>query len=318
MKKFHVKKAAAAVCLMFLAAYSCFPWKKKNREKSSSGVSTESQNFQKAEPENLAVFREAYPDVQFSSSYDSEKSDWKIEIRLPEETESSTFYWCNGSLLPEKELGKTGKYWTLLYSYPKELKDPASMTEEEKARLKEFSSRTNRREGLGTPMFFFETLYKSASRAELERRLTASTFLGKKTTVHRRIAGPLKRTEDKILEAAKTSADVQSFVEGLNKADAYNWRVIDGTSRKSFHSLGIAIDVLPKKISGEIFWSWARDKNPGGWMLTPLSRRWLPPKAVVEIFESEGFIWGGKWGIWDNMHFEYHPELILFNRITEK
>ena len=35
----------------------------------------------------------------------------------------------------------------------------------------------------------------------------------------------------------------------------------------------------------------------------------------IDIFEDEGFIWGGKWMIWDNMHFEYHPELILFNKI---
>lgn len=310
-------KTAAAVCLIFLAGQLCFSWKKKNREKEIPVSPEKFQDSQSCEPENLAVFRKAYPDVQFASSYDSEKSDWKIAVSLPEETAPHVFYWCNGSMLPEEALGKKGQYWTLLYPYPKELKDPALMTEEEKARLKEFSSRTNRRERLGTPLFFFEALYKSTSRSELERNLSATSFLGKKTTVHRRIVGPLKKAEEKIIEAAKTSAEVKSFIEGLKQADAYNWRVIDGTSRKSFHSLGIAIDVLPKKIRGEIFWSWARDKNPGGWMLTPLSRRWLPPKTVVEIFESEGFIWGGKWGIWDNMHFEYHPELILFNRITE-
>ncbi|NUM57423.1 MAG: M15 family metallopeptidase, partial [Bdellovibrionaceae bacterium] len=26
-------------------------------------------------------------------------------------------------------------------------------------------------------------------------------------------------------------------------------------------------------------------------------------------FESEGFIWGGKWNHYDTMHFEYRPEL---------
>jgi hypothetical protein len=28
----------------------------------------------------------------------------------------------------------------------------------------------------------------------------------------------------------------------------------------------------------------------------------------VEIFERHGFIWGGKWGHFDTMHFEYRPE----------
>ncbi|MBQ5781449.1 MAG: M15 family metallopeptidase, partial [Spirochaetaceae bacterium] len=48
--------------------------------------------------------------------------------------------------------------------------------------------------------------------------------------------------------------------------------------------------------------------------LTPLSQRWMPPQKVIEIFEEQGFIWGGKWGIWDNMHFEYRPELIIFQK----
>lgn len=278
----------------------------------------ESAEIKKNEPENLDIFKKAYPDLQFKSFYDSEKSDWKTEIYFPQETEPYIFYWCNGSFLPEAEFENKGKYWSLLYSYPKELKDPEKMTEEEKARLKEFSSRTNRRESLGTPMFFFEAIYKSKTRAELEENLTASSFLGKKTNIHKRIVSPLKKVEEKIFESAKTNAEVKYFIDELKSADSYNWRIIDGTSRKSFHSLGIAVDVLPKKIKGEIYWSWARDKNPNGWMLIPLSRRWLPPQKVVEIFESEGFIWGGKWGIWDNMHFEYHPELILFNNIVEK
>ena len=42
-----------------------------------------------------------------------------------------------------------------------------------------------------------------------------------------------------------------------------------------------------------------------------VSHKEIPPQSVIDIFEDEGFIWGGKWVIWDNMHFEYHPELIL-------
>ena len=45
-------------------------------------------------------------------------------------------------------------------------------------------------------------------------------------------------------------------------------------------------------------------------MLVPLKSRWMPPETVIKIFESEGFIWGGYWIIFDNMHFEYHPELV--------
>ena len=37
--------------------------------------------------------------------------------------------------------------------------------------------------------------------------------------------------------------------------------------------------------------------------------------GIQEIFEEEGFVWGGKWHLWDNMHFEYRPELILKSRV---
>lgn len=32
------------------------------------------------------------------------------------------------------------------------------------------------------------------------------------------------------------------------------------------------------------------------------------PASIVRAFESEGFIWGGKWYHFDLMYFEYRPE----------
>jgi hypothetical protein len=32
------------------------------------------------------------------------------------------------------------------------------------------------------------------------------------------------------------------------------------------------------------------------------------------VFEKHGFIWGGKWGHFDIMHYEYRPEIILKSR----
>ena len=262
----------------------------------------------------IRILKKSYPDIIFSYKFDEKLNDWEITFQVPLHKNSSTLYWSNGKMIPKTELSNSDKYWPILYKIS-EVKDPASMTEEEKSALKKFSSSENRRSGAGTPMFFFDAVYDSSTRASLEQRLKTVEFLGKQTTVHERIVAPLKKVNDKILQISKSNLEVKNFLDNLKSADAYYWRVISGTNRKSFHSLGIALDVLPVSYGGkEVFWSWAKDKNPETWMLTPLSSRWMPPKEVIKIFKDEGFIWGGNWGIWDNMHFEYRPELVEFSK----
>ncbi len=270
---------------------------------------------------NLIYFERAYPDLTFTRHYDVPSAEWIVNVKIPDTPgdkdgpgKTCKFYWANGSMLPESELANKDQYWTLLYGYQKELADPANFSEEERERIKEFGSAESRKNGAGTPMFFFDALYDSGSRRSLESHIVRIPFLGKKTNVHERLKAPLARVEEKIYTLAKKDSGVQAFLDNLKSADAYLWRIIAGTNRKSFHSLGIAIDVLPKSQGGkQIFWSWAKDKYPDTWMLVPLKKRWMPPQAVIDIFEEEGFIWGGKWMIYDNMHFEYHPELIEFN-----
>lgn len=270
---------------------------------------------------NLKYLEKAYPDLTFTRRYDKVMQDWLITVKIPDtpgdkggKGHSEEFYWANGSMLPESEIKNADKYWPILYGYQKELSDPANFTEEERERIKQFSSTENRQNGAGTPMFFFDALYDSSSRARLESHIKRISFLGNLTNVHERMIEPLGRVEKRIYALAESNEEVKSFLANLKSNDAYYWRIIAGTKRKSFHSLGIAVDVLPKKLGGkQIFWSWARDKYPNTWMLIPLKDRWMPPAAVIRIFEEEGFIWGGKWVIYDNMHFEYHPELIQFN-----
>lgn len=278
-----------------------------------------SQKIFALDPENLSIFKRAYPDVKFTAEYDVKLEDWKITIEIPENEKKRTveLYWCNGSLLPFEELKNKDKYWTLLYNYnsTEDLADPADFTPEQISAMKTFGSDENRKNGAGTPMFFFDALYDSKTQASLEKHIISTKFLGKSIRIHQRIKEPLKRVEEKINKLAETDKEVKTFLDGLSKNEAYYWRLIANTNRKSFHSLGIAIDVQPKYYGGkDVYWSWAKDRDPENWMLTPLNRRWMPPKSVIRIFEDEGFIWGGKWAIWDNMHFEYHPELILNSR----
>ena len=270
---------------------------------------------------NLKYFERAYPDITFTRRYDSKENDWIISVTVPSVPgdknspgKTTDFYWANACFLPQEELVNKDNYWSLLYVYQKELEDPENFTEEQKEQIIKFSSDENRKNGAGTPMFFFEAIYDSQTRLSLETHIKKTTLLGKSTNVHERMIEPLKKVEEKIYALAKKDGQVQAFIDNLKSTDAYSWRIIAGTNRKSFHSLGIAIDVLPKSQGGkQIFWSWAADKYPDTWMLIPLKNRWMPPAQVISIFEEEGFIWGGKWVIYDNMHFEYHPELIQYN-----
>jgi hypothetical protein len=75
-------------------------------------------------------------------------------------------------------------------------------------------------------------------------------------------------------------------------------RTIRGTDRLSPHAFGIAIDLNSE--CGE-YWRWQR----------PFEGRWRNrmPQAVVDLFESHDFAWGGRWYHYDTFHFEYRPEL---------
>lgn len=268
----------------------------------------------KSEVRKIILFQKSYSDLIWETDFDRKEIDWVMTVTIPGEKKSATFYWCHGRMLPPEELPNKEKYSPLLYKYEKNVRDPANYTEDEKQRLKDFSSSENRLNGPGTPMFFFDFLYDSYSRATIEPHIKRIKFLGKSTKVHERLVNVLKDVENSIIMTSLYDPAVQSFLKNIESADAFYWREIAGTNRKSFHSLGIAIDILPLKLSGkEIFWGWAQRHNPQGWMLTPLSNRWSPPQNVISIFEANGFIWGGKWAIWDNMHFEYHPELINYN-----
>lgn len=270
---------------------------------------------------NLIYFERAYPDITFERRFDTSADDWIISVKVPDipgdkngPGKVTEFYWSNGKFLPASELENKNKYWSLLYSYQKELADPADYTEEEREQIMHFSSDDNRENGAGTPMFLFDAIYDSQTRRSLEANIIRIRFLGNLTNVHKRMEAPLKRVEEKINKLSESEKEVKDFLANLKSNDGYYWRIIAGTNRKSFHSLGIALDILPKSNGGkQIFWSWAKDKYPDTWMLVPLKNRWMPPLSVIKTFEEEGFIWGGKWVIYDNMHFEYHPELIQYN-----
>jgi hypothetical protein len=120
-------------------------------------------------------------------------------------------------------------------------------------------------------------------------------FLGMAVRVHRSIVPALERVAAR-LKDARANATLAPFLRRLSGGFAA--RSIAGTDRKSAHAFGIAVD-LDKSMSD--YWRWQR--GPHRW-------RNRIPQEIVDAFEAEGFIWGGRWWHYDTMHFEYRPELV--------
>ncbi|MFO8044148.1 MAG: M15 family metallopeptidase, partial [Alkalispirochaeta sp.] len=59
------------------------------------------------------------------------------------------------------------------------------------------------------------------------------------------------------------------------------------------------------------YWRWAADGGVSEWWNLQGNQRYHPPQAVIDAFEAEGFVWGGKWLFFDPIHFEYRPEVII-------
>lgn len=268
------------------------------------------------EPANLAVFREAYPDVKFISEYNEEKKDYLIHIftkKNGKETETK-LYWCESRFLPEDQLENKDNFRPVLYTYHLEPKDPKTFTEKDIEKIKDFTSKENRKNGAIDPPFLFDAIYDCATRASTESHIVTIPFLTKSLNVHERIAEPLKRVSEKVMSLPKDE-EMQKFLSTLTRTDGFNWRSVRDTQSRSFHSIGLAIDILPKGYYQRIiYWGWQKQLRPDDWFMTPLEKRWMPPKKVIKIFEEEGFIWGGTWAVWDNMHFEYHPELLIYSK----
>lgn len=112
-------------------------------------------------------------------------------------------------------------------------------------------------------------------------------------------AQELRSAFTELRSMAQTNKKISAFIAPCS--GTYNYRVIAGTGRLSPHSFGTAIDLSRDKRD---YWKWATPEE-GEKRLLSYS------KEVVEVFENHNFVWGGKWGHFDILHFEYRPEIIL-------
>ena len=148
------------------------------------------------------------------------------------------------------------------------------------------------------PNAFFMKIY-GGSEAEVRARLVPVAWFGQELQFNREAgaAAALERVANRLAK----SPEVLPYL--TPSAGTFNWRVVAGTQRLSNHSFGIAIDL---NVSHAHYWRWSKEFKAG----KPLVYQNKIPLRIVQAFEAEGFIWGGKWYHYDTMHFEYRPELL--------
>jgi hypothetical protein len=138
---------------------------------------------------------------------------------------------------------------------------------------------------------FFDKMYGDCDKGETQKQLIdIRWFTGKVrvTTVN----GVAERLRAVAMEIDHLPKNIKRYA--YPSAGAFNCRVVKDTGKRSMHAYGAAVDI---NTAFSDYWLWRK----GGY-------RNRIPYEIVEIFERHGFIWGGKWGHFDTMHFEYRPE----------
>ncbi|MCL2066248.1 MAG: M15 family metallopeptidase [Treponema sp.] len=265
----------------------------------------------------MKVLSAAYPDrigpVEFRND------DWAFTIG------EKWFYYADGRFLPEelKDAAEDYRAMGFNFNYPQELPAWESTAEQRAART--LSAEEGRRirqtqtqparPAARRPLFFFEALWNISSRDQAWEQQSQIDFLGHSLSIHSGISQTMILIDEIITNESKTSPAVRQWIDNLGTVAGWNWRSVASSGNRSMHSYGIAIDLLPKNLGGlATYWLWTARDNPQWWNI-PYSGRYHPPDEVIRTFESFGFIWGGKWGNYDTMHFEYRPEIFILRNI---
>lgn len=257
-----------------------------------------------AEHPAIEALEHAYPQW---ISVSGEDGDTILTVR------GRVFTWAHGRLLPPSMADRWQEFAAQpFYPYPHDVPDVASWSDE---RVAEIEARLADRRGSAVRRSsgFFDALWGIHGEADADDAVQTLRFLGFKVNVHNALAGPLARVEARLSSRRAGDPSLDRFLKGLSRLEGYNWRDIAETQSRSNHAYGIAIDIIPRSYEGRIpYWLWA-PQNTAGWYKAAWANRWVPHPAVVEAFEAEGFIWGGKWVLFDTIHFEYRPEILILN-----
>lgn len=157
---------------------------------------------------------------------------------------------------------------------------------------------------------FFKKMY-GETQQQMSRNLTTITWcpslVGQRLSISK--VNNVNRQLQQASDALDSHPEWKVFLSGPSTV---NWRVVAGTNRLSPHSYGITIDMGVKQSN---YWKW---DNPKATETDSIAYRNRFPVEIADIFEQYGFIWGGRWYHYDNMHFEYRPEMLLYKQRMQK
>jgi len=232
-------------------------------------------------PVGLKRIIAAYPQQQFKAS-------------------SNALIWSNGdSLVYQDSINNRNKTFQMLLNQA-DLEDQLSMPYPKG--LDYSNPELNSDPGRIRVEAFFLKMY-GENKEVVRKNLVKIDFFGTKLLVTQ-INSIDKKLQNVALELAKYP-ELKQYLE--NVGGTFNWRKIAGTNRLSTHSFGMTIDINVKYSN---YWRWAvKNKTANG--KRPIIYKNRIPLKIVQIFEDNGFIWGGKWYHYDTMHFEYRPELLI-------
>ena len=147
-----------------------------------------------------------------------------------------------------------------------------------------------------------QTLYGASPKA-VGSHLVQARLMGQHLHLSPAAAQAMNRADAVLAPQAAYEPRLKTL---LKMDGGFAWRRIAGENRLSPHAFGIAFDISPGIAT---YWRWSK--------LRPHPLQQSYPSAIVEAFENEGFIWGGKWHEYDLMHFEYRPEIICKARVWQ-
>jgi hypothetical protein len=249
----------------------------------------------------------AYPDRIGSAEF--RDGDWAVPVY------GEWFYYAEGRLLPEKLRANFADYSPQpFYQYPEDLPEWKTPDAEAAERMKNAAAQ-RQDHPVKRSQYFYDAIWRSSTKEDAYLHIKSIHFLGWTVLVHYSILEELALLEEAINAKAKTDAQVTQWIANISSLSGWNWRGIADIESRSFHAYGAAVDIVLKAQRGkETYWLWSA-QNKQDWWAIPYDKRVHPPEAVVKIFESYGFVWGGKWLFYDTMHFEYRPEIFILNHI---